>query len=449
MSGEKLAFIMTESIPKKCTVLVVGGGPAGSSAATHLAKNGVDVVLLERAEFPRNQVGESLIPHFWKFTDQLGVSEKIQQQGFINKAGGITVWNNKIHQILFSDYGYTRPGLHIERDIFDQLLLDFSGEQGAQVFNQVVVKKVDFSRSDPVIYYTDTRGTPNQEDVIQCQYVIDASGHSSLLAHQLETRQTISSEMNFLSLWGYFKNSRYAGVDRQSHANTELKTMAPVTFVMSHDDGWLWHIILREKTSVGLIVHTDKLAGMNKAQRAAYFQQSCAQTPYLKDLLRGAEFIENSLQYRPDYSYYASKTCHENYYCIGDAAGFVDPIFSHGVQNAFYNAAVATLAIMESLKNSTRSARYAALCENRMQQFYSFSRALSLGDFGCNGVHRDLVKSLMKAMPPLELELMLVASEMTNRSENFKQLAREAGVWEQFSEQFEQQKRGMIDTLQF
>ena len=84
-----------------------------------------------------------------------------------------------------------------------------------------------------------------------------------------------------------------------------------------------------------------------------------------------------------------------------------------------------------------------------MQQFYSFSRALSLGDFGCNGVHRGLVKSLMKSMPPLELELMLVASEMTNRSENFKQLAREAGVWEKFSEQFEQQKRGVIDDLHF
>jgi len=439
---------MADSIPNKCTVVVIGGGPAGSSAATHLAKNGVNVVLLERARFPRNQVGESLIPHFWKFTDQLGVTEKIQQQGFLSKAGGITVWNNKIHQILFSDYGYTRPGLHIERDIFDQLLLDFSEEQGAQVFNQVVVKKVDLSGSEPIVAYTDVRGTPNQDGMIQCQYVIDASGHSSLLAHQLETRQSISSEMNFLSLWGYFKNSRFVGVDRQSHPSSELKTMAPVTFVMSHEDGWLWHIILREKTSVGLIVHTDKLTGMNKAQREAYFKQSCAQIPYLKDLLRDAEFIANSLQYRPDYSYYASQTCRDNYYCIGDAAGFVDPIFSHGVQNAFYNAAVASLAISESLKNTKKAARFAALCENRMQQFYSFSRALSLGDFGCNGVHRDLVKSLMKAMPPLELELMLVASEMTNRSKNFKQLAREAGVWEQFSEQFEQQKRGVIEELQ-
>ncbi len=440
---------MPQIIPKKCTVLVIGGGPAGSSAATHLAKSGVDVVLLERAEFPRNQMGESLIPHFWKFTDQLGVSEKIQQQGFLSKAGGITVWNGTVQQILFSDYGYTRPGLHVERDIFDNLLLEHAQQQGALVFNRVAVKKVDLSTAEPVVSYVDTRGTSNIAGTIQCRFVVDASGHSSLLAHQLGTRHSISSEMNFLSLWGYFKNSRYVGVDRQSHASSELKSVAPVTFVMSHEYGWLWHIVLREKTSVGLIVQSDKMKGMDKQQRELYFKQSCTRLPHLKDLLRGAQFIDGSLQYRPDYSYYATQSCKENYYCIGDAAGFVDPIFSHGIQNAFYNAALASLAISESLKNTAKSARYAQLCESRIQQFYGFSRALSLGDFGVNGVHRDLVKSLMKAMPPLELELMLVASEMTNRSENFKQLAHEAGVWQRFSEQHEQQKRGVIDDLGF
>jgi flavin-dependent dehydrogenase len=434
-------------IPKKCTVLVIGGGPAGSSVATHLAKNAIDVVLFERAEFPRNQVGESLIPHFWKFTDQLGVSAKIQQQGFIDKAGGITAWNGKIHQISFANYGYTRPGLHVERDIFDQLLLSHTQEQGAQVFNRVVVKKVDLAKADPVISYVDSRGEANTEGSIQCKFVVDASGHSSFMAHQLETRQNIDPAMNFLSLWGYFKNSRYLGVDRQSHISTELKAIAPVTFVMSHADGWLWHIVLREKTSVGLIVRSNKMKGMNKSQRAAYFQQSCAQLPYLKDLLRDAEYIENSLQYRPDYSYYTTQVCQQNYYCIGDAAGFVDPVFSHGVQNAFYNAAVAALAITESLKNAHKSARFAQLCASRIQQFYGFSRALSLGDFGVNGVNRGLVKSLMKAMPPLELELMLVASEMTNRSENFKQLARDAGVWKQFSAQHDDSALGFIGDL--
>jgi len=436
------------NIPKQCTVLVIGGGPAGSSVATHLAKNGIDVVVLERVLFPRNQVGESLIPHFWKFADQLGVSDKIEQEGFVAKSGAITAWDGRMHQTDFSKYGYTRPGLQIERDIFDELLLNHSSEQGAQIFNQVAVKKVDFSVTEPVVSYIDTRADANQEGKIRCKIVIDASGHSSVLANQFGTRQTISSDLNYLSLWGYFKNSRYVGCDAKSHHHSEVHNIRPVTFITSHKDGWLWHIILREKTSVGLIIKPERLAGMTKAEREIYYKKTCSQVPYVQTLLKDASFIEGSLNYRPDYSYYATQTCAENYYCIGDAAGFVDPIFSHGVQNAFYNAAVTSLAVIESLKNKQKSARYAALCESRMQQFYGFSRALSLGDFGCNGVNRDLVKSLMKSLPPLELELILVASEMTNRSENFKKIAKEAGVWDRFSAQINDKSLGFIDDLQ-
>ncbi|NOQ36650.1 MAG: FAD-dependent oxidoreductase [Methylococcaceae bacterium] len=438
------------NIPKKTDVVIIGAGPAGSSAATHLAQAGINVIVLEKNIFPRNQVGESLIPHFWKFTDVLGVSEKIEQEGFIQKAGGITAWNNKIQQILFSDFGYTRSGLHVERDIFDNLLLAHAQENGAEIYQQISVKKVDFSdKNAPVVYFTDKRDETNQQSSIACAYVIDATGHSSLLAQQFGTRQTISSETNFLSLWGYFKNSRYAGVDRRSHSSESIRAIKPVTFVMSYEDGWLWHIVLRDKSSVGLVVHTNKTKGMNKAQREAFFKQTCSQLPYLKELLAPATFIDGSLQYRPDYSYYSTQICGDNFYCIGDAAAFVDPIFSHGVQNAFYNASLASVAIKESFKKPQKRGRYSQLCASRMQQFYGFSRALSLGDFGCNGVNRDLVKSLMKAMPPLELELMLVAAEMTNRSENFKQLAKEAGVWETFIAQSRGEQLASIDTLAF
>ena len=441
---------MTKSIPKKTTVIIIGAGPAGSSAATHLAKAGIDTIVFEKTVFPRNQVGESLIPHFWKFTDILGVSEKIEQEGFISKAGGITAWNGKIRQILFSDFGYTRSGLHVERDIFDNLLMEHALKSGAEVFQQITVKKVDFSnKNSPVVHFTDKRGQNNQSGSICCRYIIDATGHSSLLAQQFDTRQTISAEMNFLSIWGYFKDSRYAGVDRQSHPAKAVKNITPVTFVMSYEDGWLWHIILRNKTSVGLVVHTDKTKGMDKQQREAFFKQACYQQPYLKELLTPAKFIDGSLQYRPDYSYYSTQVCGENFYCIGDAAAFVDPIFSHGVQNAFYNASLASMAIIESLKTPKNRTRYSQLCSSRMQQFYGFSRALSLGDFGGNGVNRELVKSLMKAMPPLELELMLVAAEMTNRSENFKQLAKEAGVWEKFVAQQRGEQLADIETLVF
>ncbi|MCK5830839.1 MAG: FAD-dependent oxidoreductase [Methylococcales bacterium] len=438
------------AIPKSCDVLVIGGGPAGSSAATHLAQAGIDVVLLERAIFPRNQVGESLIPHIWKFTDMTGVTKKIEEEGFLAKAGGITVWDNKIHQILFSDFGYTRPGLHVERDIFDNILLEHATSSGANVFNHVAVKNIDFSDKEwPKVIYTDKRGENNDDGVIRCQYMIDASGHSSFLANQFKVKQTISSEYNFLSLWGYYKNARFAGVDRQSYSADALSEVKPVTFVMSVENGWVWHIVLRDKTSVGLVVPSDRTKGMDKQQRELFFKQTCSQLPYLSKLLKPAQFIEGSLQFRPDYSYYSNNICGENYYCIGDAAAFVDPIFSHGVQNALYNAAVATLAIKESLKNKKKRLRYSQLCESRMQQFYGFSRALSLGDFGSHGVNPDLVKSLMKTLPPLELELILVASEMTNRSENFRKLAREAGVLGQFDKSFSKNKREQIDALHF
>ncbi|MCK5191588.1 MAG: hypothetical protein KAR12_16200 [Methylococcales bacterium] len=105
------------------------------------------------------------------------------------------------------------------------------------------------------------------------------------------------------------------------------------------------------------------------------------------------------------------------------------------------------MAIKESLKNSKNKLRYSQLCESRMQQFYGFSRALSLGDFGGNGVEPALVKNLMKSLPPLELELILVASEMTNRSENFRQLARDAGVLGQFEESFSNSKRESVLSL--
>jgi flavin-dependent dehydrogenase len=420
----------TNQVPTKCAVLVIGGGPAGSSAAIELTRSGVDVVVLERAVFPRNQVGESLIPHFWKFTDALGVSEKIEQQGFVSKAGGITVWDDKVRQIHFSKYGYQRPGLHVERDVFDDLLLGHAQDSGAQVFQQIVVKKVDFSDKDQsIVHYFDKRNGESQGGCIHCQYIIDASGNSTFLANHFKTRQMISSRMNFISLWGYYKNSRYVGVDRKSHSSDELSLVKPVTFVASFEDGWLWHIILRDKTSVGLVVHSDRFKAVDASQREVYFTRVCRDIPQVNKLLRSAEFFEGSLQFRPNYSYYCEKICGENYYCIGDAAAFADPIFSHGIQNAFYNAAVACIAIKASLNNKNNRLRYSQLCESRMQQFYGFSRALALGDYGVHGVNRNLVKSLMKTLPALELELILVASEMTSRSENFRQLAQEAGVW--------------------
>lgn len=417
---------MNTEIPKQCDVLVIGGGPAGSSVAALLAKKGVDVVLLEKASHPRPQVGESLIPHFWKYADQTGASSLIEKEGFVTKAGGITVWNDKISRIAFSEFGFTRPALHVERDIFDQLLLKHAESLGVSVFQQVAVQGAELGSDLPKVSYLDRRGDDTNAGSIVCRFVIDASGPSALLAGQFKSKQLIDSRMRFLSLWGYFKNSRFVAADGRSYPVEDIGKVRPVTFVTSFEDGWIWHIAMRKLTSVGLVINTDRARAMDKEGRERFFLNTLKSAPYLDRLLENAEYAEDSFSERPDYSYYSTKLCGENFYCIGDSASFVDPIYSHGVLNAFYNASMTALAVSESLKNPAYRARYAQLCENRIRQFYGFSRSLALGEFGGDGVDALLVQRFMRQVPPVELELMLAASSMSERSENFHRLVRDA-----------------------
>jgi flavin-dependent dehydrogenase len=440
-------MITEEAIPLRCDVVVIGGGPAGSSVSALLAHAGIDVALLEKAKHPRSQVGESLIPHFWKFADRTGVTPKLEQEGFIAKAGGITVWEGRIHQFSFGSFGYDRPALHVERDRFDHILLQHAAESGTQVFEEVCVTSVDFSNLQPTVSYRDQRGGSWRQDKITCRYVVDASGNSVLLAKQFNALQRVETDRKFLGMWGYFKDSRYLAANGKSYGPESLCDVKPVTFVLSYDEGWVWHIILRETTSVGLVINTDRVRRMGKKQQEEYFLQICTSIPYLRELLEPATYLEDSLTFRPDYSYYSEKICGDNFCCIGDAGAFVDPIFSHGVQAAFYNASVCAWAIESTFKNPKRSSTYSNIVKSRLQQYYGFSRSLALGDFGGNGVEPELVKSLMKSMPPIELEMMLVAAGISNRSTNFLQMAADAGVLKGFDNDFVSDKANILTEL--
>src|SRR5437588_6728188 len=125
------------SIPAKADILVVGGGPAGSAAATQLARRGYEVVLIDRVQHPRETVGESILPSAWKYFDLLGVTERVEREGFVKKAGGVVDWENEVTQISFRDFDYDRPGLHVERAALDHLLLDNARQAGVQVFENI------------------------------------------------------------------------------------------------------------------------------------------------------------------------------------------------------------------------------------------------------------------------------------------------------------------------
>lgn len=420
--------IPMRAIPASCDVAVIGGGPAGSSAAALLAWAGFEVVLLERARHPRPTVGESLIPHFWKYTDLTGATPLIEAEGFVVKAGGITVWDGEIRRISFADFGFRRPALHVERDVFDHLLLRHAADCGARIFEEVSVTAVEPAAQSPRLHYQDRCGGETVRGELRCRYLIDASGASALLARHFKARHLARSRHQFLSFWGYFQDSRFVGADGRGYPIDRLGAVRPVTFVCSYEDGWIWHIPLRRVTSVGLVVYRNRALAMSGTERRTYFLDTCARVPYLRELLAPARFVEGSLSGRPDFSYYVDTVARENCYLIGDAGGFVDPIFSHGVLNAFYSASLAALAIGESLRDPARRERHAQLCARRIRQFYSFSRALALGDVGANGVDFESVKGFMRSVPRRELELMLAASLLTRRTRYFRTLVEAAGL---------------------
>src|ERR1700758_5540803 len=122
------------TLPAKADVLVVGGGPAGSTAAGQLAALGYDVVLIDKQRHPRETVGESVLPAAWKYFDLVGATRTVEDCRFVRKSGGIVAWGDKITQIAVSDFGYDRPGLHVERDEMDDVLLRHAASRGARVF---------------------------------------------------------------------------------------------------------------------------------------------------------------------------------------------------------------------------------------------------------------------------------------------------------------------------
>lgn len=414
-------------IPKQCDVVVIGGGPAGSLAATYLSQKGYDVVLLERQKHPRPHVGENIIPHFWKYCDLAEVSEKILAEGFVQKAGGMVAWNGTVRRMSFKDFGYSRPALHVERDRFDQILLENAGDRGVQVFEQVSVLGVDFGNegeTQSVIY---RQGNDKTQGRISCRFVVDASGQNAVIARQLGIR-VVDESFRFMSLWGYFKNSKYIGFDGQAYSHEKALDCPPMTFQSAipncGDWGWSWHIPLRETTSVGLILPIQIMKTAKPARESweSYFLRKCYEVPILNRLLEEAQFCPGSFAKIQDYSYRLTQVAGTGFFLIGDAAGFIDPIFSIGVPLGMYSAYIASWAIDRCLKNPGSLTQNQAFFTSQLRGRYELSRSLALP--GCEAIDptSDRAKTAIQFTKPSERELMGVVSTMTTRSENFRDL---------------------------
>jgi halogenation protein CepH len=332
-----------EGITEETDVVVVGGGPGGSTLATLVAMRGHRVILLEKEKFPRFQIGESLLPSTVHGVCRLtGVADKLAKAGFTKKRGGTQRWgaNPEPWTFAFSVSpkmaGETSYAYQVERSKFDQILLDNARRKGVDVRERHAVTDV-IEGGDRItgVSYTDPDGNPG---TIHAKYVVDASGNRSRIYQRTGATRQYSEFFRSLALFGYFEGGKRLPEPNSGNILS-----------CAFDSGWFWYIPLKPTlTSVGAVVRREDAAKIQGDPEKA-LMALIAECPMISDYLRDAKRITEGqygeLRVRKDYSYANTKFWRPGMVLIGDAACFVDPIFSSGVHLATYSALLAARSI--------------------------------------------------------------------------------------------------------
>jgi halogenation protein CepH len=324
-------------------VVVVGGGPGGSTLATLVAMRGHRVILLEKEKFPRYQIGESLLPSTVHGICRLtGVADELAKAGFMKKRGGTMRWGAKPEPWTFAFSvspkitGETSHAFQVERSKFDQILLDHARNTGVDVREEHAVTDVieDEGRVCGVSY-TDAAG---HEGTISAKFVVDASGNKSRIYQRSGATRQYSEFFRSLALFGYFEGGKRLPEPNSGNI-----------LCCAFESGWFWYIPLSPSlTSVGAVVRHDlasKIQGDPEKALTALIDECPMISDHLSGVKRVTEGQYGELRVRKDYSYSNTRFWRPGMALVGDSACFVDPIFSSGVHLATYGALLAARSI--------------------------------------------------------------------------------------------------------
>jgi|SRR5579859_2997727 len=342
---------------KTTQVLVIGGGPGGSTAATLLARQGFTVTLLEREHFPRYHIGESLLPSCLEILDLVGAREKIEAHGFQQKDGGYFEWGSDSWTLDFRKLHHPY-GFEVVRSEFDQLLLEHAKSQGVQVFEGVEVQSLAFEGERPRSArwaQADSQGGEETGE-ISFDVLVDASGRAGIMATRYLQSRYYPDTFQNVAIWGYWQGAK----------RLEDQPQGAIA-VGSIKDGWLWGIPLHTgRMSVGLVMHktTFKDRRQQVSSLEHLLRQAIDECPLLCRLLESGELV-TEVRAEQDFSYMTERLAGPGYFLVGDAACFVDPLLSTGVHLATSSALLAAASIGSFLRREAT--------EEQARAFYSAS----------------------------------------------------------------------------
>jgi flavin-dependent dehydrogenase len=325
-------------------VAIIGGGPAGSTAATLLAKAGRRVVVFERDKFPRFHIGESLLPFSMGTFDRLGVREKLDA-AFMPKYGGeiTAACGTKGAKFYFKDgFRSQRDSAYqVTRSEFDKLLLDHSRENGAEVREETEVTKLEFADDRVKIAIEAADG---KKSTIDARYLLDCSGRQTILGTMFNLKQTYDHLQKFSVFAHYEGVDRYPGLD-----GTLIRMVRGL-------DRWFWTIPLTEtRTSVGVVMDTAAFRKAKLSPEVA-LEQLIAEQPLMVERMKNAERV-TPVYSASDFSYRNTRLDGDRWLLAGDAAGFIDPVFSSGVFLAIMSAERAADTVEEVLRDESKQHR--------------------------------------------------------------------------------------------